>query len=45
VIKNDFLWIGLKNKLKKRRDMFKDLGGISELTLVLNLLQLEEYNQ
>jgi len=44
-ITGDKKWISLdwlEKQVKKRRDMFKDLGGTSKLTWVLKLLQLKK---
>jgi hypothetical protein len=44
-IKGDKKWVSLdwlEEQVKKRRDMFKGLVDISELTWVLKLLEMEE---
>ena len=44
-IKSDKKWVSLdwlEEQLKKRREMFKGLGDISELSWVLKLLEMEE---
>jgi hypothetical protein len=44
-IKGDTKWVSLnwlEEQVKKRKDMFKGLSDISELTWVLKLLEIEE---
>jgi hypothetical protein len=44
-IKGDKRWVSLdwlEEQVKKRRDMFKGLADISELSWVLKLLEMEE---
>jgi hypothetical protein len=44
-IKGDKKWVSLdwlEEQINKRRDMFKGLADISELTWVLKLLEMEE---
>jgi hypothetical protein len=47
-IKGDKKWVSLdwlEEQVKKRRDMFKGLADISELSWVLKLLEMEEKNR